>query len=373
MVVDDERDVAAERLTVGSAERVLLTDDDGDCVSDCRGDLVVEELVVIVGDAEPDLDACVETVRELDAVDERDMRLLSVPVDDALILAVDDGERLNELENDFMTEADAVEHGGLESEADDVDVTVFEITVVGVVIGERDDDVVIVGLVHIEAEALLVFAKEGDTLADGLDVPVRRAFVFVGADVGEWVFDIFGDSDGRMEHVLVGVPVGVLDCSGDFVAVRLTVVDPVVVVVALTVFDMDTVRDAVVDPDAVFVSVVLSDAVDDTCADFETRLLRVCDGEPDAVCVGGDERVCDGSAVVVFDRMAVNEFVGLPLTVLLVDGEAVVVLLIVLVRVEEGDPVCVAVSLGDHENAGDEEGLFDAVVVRVDVGESHAV
>ena len=33
IVVDGERDVAAERLTVGFADRVLLTDDDGDCVS----------------------------------------------------------------------------------------------------------------------------------------------------------------------------------------------------------------------------------------------------------------------------------------------------------------------------------------------------
>ena len=134
IVVDEERDVAAERLIVGSAERVLLTDDDGDCVADCRVDLVVDALFVIVGDAEPDLDARNEAVREFVAVDERDMRLLSVPVDDALILAVDDGERLNELDIVFATVADAVEHGGLEIEVDDDGVTVLETTVVAVVV-----------------------------------------------------------------------------------------------------------------------------------------------------------------------------------------------------------------------------------------------
>ena len=225
---------------------------------------------------------------------------------------------------------------------------------------------------RIEGDALLVFAKEGDTRDDGEAENVSRAFVFVGADVGECVADIFDDIDWRVERVLVGVPVGVLVCSGDFVVVRLTVVDPVVVVVPLTVFDMDTVRDAVVVPDVVFETVVLPVVVSD-CGDLDKRLLRVCDGEPDAVRVGGAERVCDGSAVIVLDRMAVNEFVGLPLMVLLVDGEAVVVLLIVLVRVDEGDPVCVAVPLEDHENAGDEDGLFDAVVVRVEMGEAHAV
>ena len=76
-VVLADRDWAAERLTVGAADRVLLTDDDGVCVVVWRADLVVETLAVTVIDACTDLDARAEAVREFDAVDVRDMRALT--------------------------------------------------------------------------------------------------------------------------------------------------------------------------------------------------------------------------------------------------------------------------------------------------------
>jgi len=83
-----ERDWAADRLTVETADRVLLTDDDGVCVVVWRTDLVVWTLLVTVGDAGTDLDARGVVVREFDAVDVRDMRVLRVPVGDAVMEAV---------------------------------------------------------------------------------------------------------------------------------------------------------------------------------------------------------------------------------------------------------------------------------------------
>jgi len=80
MVVLADLDWAAERLTVGAGDRVLLTEDDGDSVSVWRADLVVEALAVTVIDACKDLDARAEAVREFDAVDVRDMRALTVVV-----------------------------------------------------------------------------------------------------------------------------------------------------------------------------------------------------------------------------------------------------------------------------------------------------
>ena len=204
-------------------------------------------------------------------------------------------------------------------------------------------------------------------------MPVWRATVFVGAGVGVCVVVCLGVTVPREDSVPVGDAVVVFDGRDDFVVVRLAVVEPVVVVVALIVFDTEVDPDVVVDPDAVFDVDALPVVVADGGGDFDKRVLRVRDGEPDDVRDGGNERVGEAEIDVVFDRVDEAETVGLPLTDLLTDDDDVVVFVAVLVRVDDGDPVCVAVSLADHDMSGDVDELFDAVVVRVEVLEAVVV